>query len=368
VRILTVVGARPQFVKLAAVSRVLRAAEAIEEVVVHTGQHYDGDMSGVFFAELEIPEPAHHLGVGSGGHGAQTGRMLGAIEEVLLSESPDVVLVYGDTNSTLAGALAAVKLHLPVAHVEAGLRSFDRAMPEEVNRVLTDHVSDLLFAPTSAAVLNLEREGIREGVHLVGDVMYDAALHFGERARAESGVLGTLGLAAGGYVLATLHRAATTDDPRLLAGALSVLGALGRELPVVLPLHPRTRAALERAGLDAAAVPGLRVIPPAGYLDMLRLEASARLVVTDSGGVQKEAFFQAVPCVTLRDRTEWVELVEAGWNVLADPANPAAATEIATSFLARGVAGLARPELYGGGGAAERIVGHLHAMVEPAPA
>lgn len=358
-RLLTVVGARPQFVKLAAVSRVLREIPGIREVVVHTGQHYDPDMSGVFFRELELADPDHQLAVGSGGHGAQTGRMLEAVERVIEIERPDRVLVYGDTNSTLAGALAAAKLHVPVAHVEAGLRSRDRRMPEEVNRVLTDHLSDLLFAPTDTAVLNLAGEGITAGVHQVGDVMYDAALHFGARAEAESRVLERLGVAQGEYVLATVHRAATTDDPELLRAVARILGESARTLPVVLPLHPRTRAAMKAAGVDPAAVPGLRVIPPAGYLDMMRLERGARLVVTDSGGVQKEAFFHGVPCVTLRDRTEWVELVDCGWNTLADPASPEAAVEAVRTALVRGHDGLDRPSLYGSGRAAERIAALL---------
>jgi UDP-GlcNAc3NAcA epimerase len=354
-RILTVVGARPQFIKLAAVSRMLREIPGVREVVVHTGQHYDPEMSDVFFRELEIAEPAHRLAVGSGGHGAQTGRMLEAVERVIESERPDRVLVYGDTNSTLAGALAAAKLHVPVAHVEAGLRSRDRRMPEEVNRVLTDHLSDLLFAPTDAAVTNLAEEGITSGVHQVGDVMYDAALHFGARAEAESRVLDKLDLAEGEYLLATVHRPSTTDDPVLLRGVARVLGEAARALPVVLPLHPRTRLALEAAGVDPGVAPGVRVIPPAGYLDMMRLERGARLVLTDSGGVQKEAFFHGVPCVTLRDSTEWGELVDCGWNTLADPALPDAAVEAVRAALARGVAGLERPALYGGGRAAEQI-------------
>lgn len=367
-RLLTVVGARPQFVKLAAVSRALRRAGGVREVVVHTGQHYDPEMSGVFFRELELAEPDHQLAVGSGGHGAQTGRMLEAVERVIEAEAPERVLVYGDTNSTLAGALAAAKLHVPVAHVEAGLRSRDMRMPEEVNRVLTDHLSDLCFAPTDAAVRNLAGEGITAGVHQVGDVMYDAALHFGARAEAESGALEALGMEPGGYVLATVHRAATTDDPALLAGVVEVLADAGRLLPVVLPLHPRTRASLAKAGLEAGLGPGVRVVPPAGYLDMMRLERGARLVVTDSGGVQKEAFFHGVPCVTLRDRTEWVELVECGWNVLADPADPAAAVDAVRRALQRGAPVGERPALYGGGRAAERIADLLAPASVPAGA
>ena len=299
-RIVTVVGARPQFVKAAVVSRALRQVGGVEEILVHTGQHYDANMSDVFFRELDVPTPDHHLGIGGGSHGAQTGQMLAALEGVLASARPDWMLVYGDTNSTLAGALAAAKLLVRIAHVEAGLRSFNRSMPEEVNRVLTDHVSDLLFAPTEAAVANLAREGIAgSGVRLVGDVMYDVALHFADRAHGHSRVLDRLGLLAGGYVLATVHRPANTDNPDRLRAIFAGLGEVAAEVPVVLPLHPRTRAAAERAGLPDA-VGGLTLTEPVGYLDMLTLERNACVVVTDSGGVQKEAFFSRVPCVTLR--------------------------------------------------------------------
>jgi UDP-GlcNAc3NAcA epimerase len=360
------VGARPQFVKLAAVSRVLRAIPEAHEIVVHTGQHYDDEMSDVFFREMEIAPPDHPLAVGSGGHGAQTGRMLEAVEALLLEERPDWVMVYGDTNSTLAGALAAAKLHIPVAHVEAGLRSFDPRMPEEINRVLTDHVSRLLLAPTEASVRNLHGEGIREGVHLVGDVMYDAALYYGARAEERSTILEELGLKAGGYVLATVHRAANTDDPTILASIARALAGLAAELPVVLPLHPRTRGALERLGSLAELLPGVRVIPPAGYLDMTRLEQGARLVATDSGGVQKEAFFQGVPCVTLRDRTEWVELVESGWNRLADPADGDRLHAVLREALEAPLPA-PRPELYGGGHAARRVAELIVGVPVPHP-
>jgi UDP-GlcNAc3NAcA epimerase len=356
-RIVTIVGARPQFVKVAAVSRQLRKEAGVREVLVHTGQHFDANMSDVFFADLDIPPPDHHLGVAGGGHGAQTGRMLEAVERVLLDEAPDVVLVYGDTNSTLAGALAAVKLHIPVAHVEAGLRSFNRRMPEEINRVLTDHAADLLLAPTAAAVANLRAEGIADGrVHLVGDVMYDAALAFGERAERESRILATLGVEPGGYVLATVHRAENTDDPARLSAVFDGLAAVAEQVPVVLPLHPRTAGALERLDGRAAASPRLRLIEPLGYLDMLMLEKNAGLVATDSGGVQKEAYFYGVPCVTLRDETEWVELVEAGWNRLAPPVSADA-----VAFAVLGALGTHGREgnLYGDGTAAERVASLL---------
>lgn len=316
-RIVSIIGARPQFIKAAAVSRVLRATPGVQEVLVHTGQHYDENMSEVFFRELEIPEPDYNLGIGSGTHGAQTGRILEAIEEVLLKEKPDWVLVYGDTNSTLAGALAAVKLHIPIAHVEAGLRSFNRKMPEEINRVLTDHAADLLFAPTEKAVENLRREGIPdERIHLVGDVMYDAALFYGEKARRESRILERLKLKSKEYILATVHRAENTDDPERLKTIIKGLCEVTKEVPIILPLHPRTRKALETYGLIEEARANIKLIEPIGYLDMVMLEQNALLIATDSGGVQKEAFYYRVPCVTLRTETEWVELVDAGWNCL----------------------------------------------------
>ncbi len=319
-KIITIVGARPQFIKAAAVSRMLRSTEGVKEILVHTGQHYDANMSDVFFEELEIPRPDYNLGIGSGTHGAQTGKMLEAIEKVLLEEKPDWVLVYGDTNSTLAGALAAVKLHIPVAHVEAGLRSFNRHMPEEINRVLTDHASDLLFAPTKTAVINLRHEGIpEERIKLVGDVMYDAALFYGKRAERQSQILNKLGLKPKGYVLATVHRAENTDDPVRLKVIFDALCEIAREIKVVLPLHPRTREALIKSGIYDKVASGICLTEPVGYLDMVMLEKNACLIATDSGGVQKEAFFYRVPCVTLREETEWVELVELGWNLVVPP-------------------------------------------------
>jgi UDP-GlcNAc3NAcA epimerase len=320
-KIVTVLGARPQFVKASVVSRALRAA-GLSEVLVHTGQHFDDNMSEVFFTELDIPRPDYNLAVHGGGHGAMTGRMLERIEDVLLEEKPDRVLVYGDTNSTLAGALAAAKLHIPVAHVEAGLRSFNRRMPEEINRVLTDHVADLLFTPTDTASANLRQEGIAdERIHQVGDVMYDAALHYGALADERSTVLDRLGVTRGQYVLATVHRAENTDDESRLRAIFGGLQQVAAELDVILPLHPRTRGRLSDAGIRTNG--RLRMIDPVGYLDMIALEKNARVIATDSGGVQKEAFFFRVPCVTLRDETEWVETVELGWNVLV-PARDAA--------------------------------------------
>ncbi len=326
----------------------------MKEVLVHTGQHYDPLMSDVFFSELGIPHPDFHLGVGSGSHGAQTGQMLAAIESVLFKVAPDWVLVYGDTNSTLAGALAAAKLHVPVAHVEAGLRSFNRQMPEETNRVLTDHISTVLFAPTAVSVQNLQHEGIDpKAIHLVGDVMYDAALHYSDVADGQSRILSRLSLPLGGYVLATIHRAENTDNPARLKAILGGLSRVATDVPVVLPLHPRTRNVLERNAL-LHELKGLIVIDPVGYLDMVKLEKHAALIATDSGGVQKEAFFFEVPSVTFRDETEWVELVELGWNRLVKPLSPDAVVEGVRAGLTASLGVTCRP--YGDGTASRRIV------------
>jgi len=311
-RLLTVVGARPQFVKAAAISRAVARRQDLEEILVHTGQHFDDTMSRVFFDELGIAAPRLNLGIHGGRHGAMTGRMLAGIEEVILAERPDLVLVPGDTNSTLAGALAAAKLHVPVAHLEAGLRSFNRAMPEEVNRALTDHVSALLLCPTETAVANLRAEGVVEGVHDIGDVMYDATLFAAERARG-SPVRERLGLGDRPYAIATVHRAENTDDSNRLGEIIEYLRERARDHAVVLPLHPRTRQRVAGFGLDPAPV---MVCEPLGYLDMQQLLRSAAAVYTDSGGLQKEAYFHRVPCVTLRDETEWVETVDSGWNRL----------------------------------------------------
>lgn len=347
---LTVVGARPQFIKAAPVSRVLRRDH--EEYLVHTGQHYDEEMSAVFFSELGIPEPDIDLGVGSGSHGKQTGEMLASIERVLEEQSPDVVMVYGDTNSTLAGALAAAKLCIPVAHVEAGLRSFDRTMPEEVNRVVTDHVSEALFAPTETAVENLHREGLVAGVELVGDVMLDAARLYAEMPDA-SEVLARFGIEPGRYCLATVHRAGNTDDPERLASILEAFARLS--LPVVFPCHPRTLKSIERSGLrDRLTGTSVMLTDPVSYGTLMALLGSAACVLTDSGGMQKEAYFFGVPCVTLRENTEWIETVEAGWNTLvgADPEAIVAAVECRDRPAER-------PAFYGDGHAAERVVGAL---------
>jgi UDP-N-acetylglucosamine 2-epimerase len=348
VRIATIVGNRPQFVKAAAVSRQLRKAH--EELLVHTGQHYDDELSKVFFEELEVPSPDRELGVGSGSSAQQTARMLAALEPLLGEWSPDLVLVYGDTNSTLAGALAAAQGHVPIAHVEAGMRSGDWSMPEELNRVLTDHASDLLLCSTPTAVANLERERAHGRVELVGDVMADVSLAFASVAEERSRALEQHGVAPGEYLLVTAHRAGNVDDPERLERLVELLEALPQT--AVFPLHPRTRARLEAAGLLERLVSAerLKLVAPLGYLDFLVLARHARAILTDSGGVQKEAYLLGTPCITLRNTTEWVETVEQGWNVLVDLNR-----EAALAALERTPPTGERPELYGGGHAAERI-------------
>jgi UDP-N-acetylglucosamine 2-epimerase (non-hydrolysing) len=348
-KVVTVVGARPQFIKCAPVSRELRKEHT--EVLVHTGQHYDHGMSDVFFDELAIPRPDYNLQVGSGSQGHQTGAMLAAIEDVLMKEEPAMVIVYGDTNSTLAGALAAAKLHIPVAHIEAGLRSFDRTMPEEVNRVMTDHLSNLLFCPTETAVRNLAAEGITRGVHQVGDVMADALIYNRKIAEERSHILKTLGVAAGRYLVATIHRQSNTDLRENLERIVDAFCAL--EEPLVFPAHPRTVKFLRDYGLLERLTGAGHVIltEPLGYLDMLTLLAHARLVLTDSGGVQKEAYLLGVPCVTLRESTEWVETVEDGWNLLVGT-EPAAIGRAVRDFVPRD--GQRSP--FGAGDASRRIM------------
>jgi UDP-GlcNAc3NAcA epimerase len=343
-RICTIVGNRPQFVKAAAVSRLLR--ERHEELLVHTGQHYDDELSRVFFDELGIPAPDRELGAGSGTNTEQTARILAALEPVLQELQPQLALVYGDTNSTLAGALAAAQAGIPVGHVEAGMRSFDRSMPEELNRVLTDHASELLLCSTQTAMDNLEREGVSGEAHLVGDVMADVSLAFREIAAQRSTIVADLGLEPGDYLAVTAHRAGNVDVPDRLERLVGLLEALpGR---VVFPVHPRTRARLEADGL-LGRLDGVILTPPLGYLDFLELARHARAILTDSGGVQKEAYLLGVPCVTLRDTTEWVETVEAGWNVLVDLDRAAALAAVQRTPPPE------RPELYGGGLAAERV-------------
>jgi UDP-N-acetylglucosamine 2-epimerase (non-hydrolysing)/UDP-GlcNAc3NAcA epimerase len=356
--IVTVIGNRPQFVKAAAVSRLLR--ERHDELLVHTGQHYDDELSTIFVHELGVPRPELELGLGTGTNSEQTARMLGAVAELLADRRPDAVLVYGDTNSTLAGALAAAQAGVPVAHVEAGMRSFDRAMPEELNRVLTDHASSLLLCPSPTAVANLEREHVAGDVELVGDVMVDVALLFQPRARADPGPLRAAGVEPGAYLLATAHRAGNVDDPARLRRLVDLLLALPQ--PVVLPLHPRTRARLEAAGLlgELEAAEHVRLLPPLGYLPFTSLLVNARAMLTDSGGVQKEAYLAGVPCVTLRDTTEWVETVDAGWNTLVDlDADAALAALRAHDDVGSGGPPSERPELYGDGRAGARVVAAL---------
>ena len=352
-KIVTIVGARPQFIKAAVVSSAIRSEPMLSEVLVHTGQHYDERMSGCFFDELGLPPPRHNLGVGSGTHGEQTGRMLEGIEKVLMDERPDWALVYGDTNSTLAGALAAAKLCIPVAHVEAGLRSFNRRMPEEINRVVTDHVSALLLCPTRAAVANLAKEGIIRGVDHVGDVMYDAALIFGEMAERESTILRQLGLSSREYLLATVHRAENTDDPVRLRSIMAALQELAAKEPVIFPVHPRTRSKLPPPSDFRLPTSGLRLVHPLSFLDMIMLERGARIILTDSGGVQKEAYFHGIPCVTLRDETEWVETVAAGWNTIAGVNTDAILRAVAERHKGRAI-----PD-YGSGQAAASVVACL---------
>jgi UDP-GlcNAc3NAcA epimerase len=348
-RILMVVGARPQFVKVAAISCAVAARDDVEEILLHTGQHFDAAMSRVFFDELGIPAPRINLDIHGGSHGEMTGRMLAGIEEAILAEHPDIVLVPGDTNSALAGALAAAKLHVPVAHLEAGLRSFNRRMPEEINRVLIDHLSALLLCPTETAITNLHRESIIAGVHHIGDVMYDATLFAAARSRG-SNVLARLELLEGSYAVATVHRAESTDDRNSLTAILEFLKQRARETTVVLPLHPRTAQQIARWGLDIGP---LVVCEPLGYFDMHRLLQSAAAVYTDSGGLQREAYFHRVPCVTLRSETEWVETITAGWNRLWNEPGYAPRHEISA---------------YGDGHAAEKalelIVGYLECFAK----
>jgi UDP-N-acetylglucosamine 2-epimerase len=314
VKILTVVGARPQFIKAATVSRELRRNHT--EVLVHTGQHYDYEMSEVFFKELDIPAPDYNLEVGSGSHANQSGQMMIRLEQVVIKERPDKILVYGDTNSTLAGALVGSKLQIPVAHIEAGLRSFNKAMPEEINRILTDHVCDFLFTPTDAASRNLAREGINRGVYQVGDVMFDALLYNIGIAEKTSSILDRLRLQPRDYVLATIHRAANTDEKDRLEAIMNAVTRVG--MTVIMLLHPRTRDRLREFGLEGIMHDSgnVRIMEPVGYLDMLALEKNARVILTDSGGVQKEGYMLKVACITVREETEWVETVAAGWNTL----------------------------------------------------
>lgn len=347
-KVLTIIGARPQFIKAAVVSRAFREHRLdVHEIIVHTGQHYDANMSDVFFDELEIPKPDHNLGIGGGTHGQNTGRMIEKLEGLMMEVQPQWVLVYGDTDSTLAGALAAAKLHIPVAHVEAGLRSFNRIMPEEINRVLTDHIAKILFAPTETARQNLLNEGVaEEKIKLVGDVMYDASLFYKERARKPQ-LPAELDIKGGDFVLCTIHRAENTDEPQRLKTIFQGLGDSGET--IVLPLHPRTRAKIASCGIDIPD--NVWAIDPVGYLEMVWLEVNCRLVVTDSGGVQKEAYFFKKSCVTMRDETEWVELVESGWNCLVGSDSMRIAMAIKKSSVVR-----KSTPFYGNGDSARTIL------------
>lgn len=356
-KIATIIGARPQFIKASIVTTAIASTSGMREVVIHTGQHFDVNMSDVFFEELGMPKPEYFLDIHGGTHGSMTGKMLIEIEQVLMKEKPDVVMVYGDTNSTLAGALAAAKLHIPIAHVESGLRSFNMAMPEEVNRILTDRISSWLFTPTQTAVTNLKSEGFldQQIIH-VGDVMFDVALHYGARVKAGTGIMAQLGLQEKEYVLTTIHRAENTDDLVRLTAIVEALIITSARMPVVWPLHPRTRSVLNQAGLLDKLLKKVHVIEPVGYLDMVQLEKFAALIATDSGGVQKEAFFYSVPCVTLRDETEWVELIEADWNKMVVPKNPDDIVDIIQVMMGKS-GRLIKP--FGDGNSAKKIVDKL---------
>ncbi len=380
-KIVTVVGARPQFIKIGAVCRAIEKynrhaspKNRIDEILVHTGQHYDYLMDKVFFEELELPEPVYHLGVGSGSHARQTGMMFERLEPVLQKERPEGVVVYGDTNSTLAGALTAAKLNIPVVHVEAGLRSYVRSMPEEINRVVTDHLSTVLFCPTNQAVKNLAKEGIKPGegmiVRNVGDVMYDSILYYSKIAEKKSTILSDLNLCFStpnselrtlNYYLVTLHRAENTDDPKKLKSILKALNEIGRKIPVILPLHPRAKKMIHAFCLLPRGR-SIKLIDPVSYFDMLSLEKQAKAILTDSGGVQKEAYWFGVPCFTLREETEWVETVRSGWNVL---------TGTGTRRIVKEVSSLPkrRPSpkwkgIFGDGRASERIVQTLTELLK----
>lgn len=353
-KIITIVGARPQFIKAAIVSRALKQQSSFQEILVHTGQHYDNNMSQIFFDELEIHKIDYQLNVGSGGQGKQTGEMLSLIENVLLQEKPDWVLIYGDTNSTLAGALAAAKLHIPIAHVEAGLRSYNRKMPEEINRIIADQLSEILFTPTEQAVLNLQKEGYStDRIITIGDVMYDSALYYGEKAQRHSQILDALNYKKQDFILATIHRAENTDNHARLQIIFNALNQLCDTLPVVMPLHPRTRKTLANHFPELLKNTRIHIREPLGFLDMIMLEKNAALIITDSGGVQKEAFFYGIPCITLRDETEWVETIDLNWNHLVKPDNE---TEIISQAIKSiGIQGKNGQFPYGKGNAAALI-------------
>jgi UDP-GlcNAc3NAcA epimerase len=357
-KIVSIVGARPQFIKCAPVSLELRKEH--EELLVHTGQHYDPDMSDIFFEDLKIPHPDYHLDVGSGSHGKQTGAILERVESLLMTEMPDLVIVYGDTNSTLAGALAAAKLHIPVAHVEAGLRSFDRTMPEEINRVVTDHISDFLLCPTKTAIDNLTNEGISRGVYLVGDVMVDALMQNTDISEKKSHIIKNLGLKRGNYYVATVHRPANTDVRKNLTEIIEAFRESGKT--IIFPVHPRTKKFLREYGLLDSLSENIRCIDPLSYLDMLQLMKHAKKILTDSGGIQKEAYVMGVPCITMRENTEWIETLTGGWNVLVG----ADKGKIRAAILAD-VRTNSDNTVFGTGDAAEKIMQVLKgSLVKPA--
>jgi len=356
-KIITVIGARPQFIKAAPLSKAIKATSGLKEILVHTGQHYDANMSDVFFKEMGIPKPDINLNVGSGSHAEQTGAIMKGLETAMISTKPDMVLIYGDTNSTLAGAIAAAKLNIPIAHVEAGLRSFNRAMPEEVNRIVADKLSAILFCPTQTAVDNLRKEGMIRNVFETGDVMYDAAIAFSKVAEKKSRIVRDLSLTEKAYILVTIHRAENTDVLKRLSNILKALSKLAAKGTVVFPMHPRTRKVIEKNGL-VPLLGKIKVVDPVGFLDMVSLEKNAGLIMTDSGGVQKEAYFHRVPCVTLRDETEWVETVKAGWNTLAD------VTKVGLILAAaKGKKGKREIKDYGRGEAAREICGRIAAFL-----
>ncbi|UOQ94525.1 UDP-N-acetylglucosamine 2-epimerase (non-hydrolyzing) [Halobacillus shinanisalinarum] len=349
-KILTVVGARPQFIKACMLSKTLKSNSKIEEIIVHTGQHYDDNMSAVFFKQLNLPKPDYYLGVGSGSHGEQTAKMLMDLEKVMTSVKPDIVLVYGDTNSTLAGSLAASKLHIPVAHVEAGLRSFNKKMPEEINRMITDHLSDYLFCPSNSAVENLRHEGINNRVYQIGDIMYESVSHFKPYALRQSSILKDLSLTENKYYLATLHRAENTDDPARLKSILEAIQQL--QIEVVLPLHPRTKGKINQFKLtDIISSPSIKLIEPLNYLDMLAIASKARGILTDSGGLQKESYMLQVPCITLREETEWEETVRHGWNRLVGSSTQQILDAVTTIQIPK-----EHPSLFGDGKTSQRII------------